>query len=170
MTAPSQLKETAAKRVLDILAGRLERGGISTSRPDWYFQTEAGDPQEFPGGWQVRVRTWRHWSDAAVHFDADTGEVLHWSVDRLSDPPTNAKLTQEEALRIAAGIIEIPLDAELHRFEHEEFAEGGRHVARIEWKRVHKGLRVDGDYLWVMIHPETHRLVAFGRKWRTMEK
>jgi len=167
MEPPEDLSKSAVGRAEQMLAGRLERNGISTSRPEWYFQCEAGEPEPFPGGWQVRVRTWRHWSDATVHFDAEGGDVLHRCVDRLSDPPAGAEMTKEDALRIAASVIDIPSDARLASFRHEEFAEG-RRVARLDWQRFRGELRVDGDYLWVLIHPQTHRLVAFGRKWRPL--
>lgn len=164
-TAPQELPDQAITRVERLLAGRLERGGIRTSRPEWYFQMEAQKPEAWQGGWQVRVRTWRHWSDARVHLDAETGEVMYRSIDRLSDPPTDAELSQADAERIAQGLITIPQDAVLTRFTHEYFADR-RKITRLEWEHFHKGLRVDGDYLWMMIHPTTHRLVAFGRKWR----
>ena len=165
---PEDIGERARRRAEQLFESRRRRAGIGTTHPEWYAQCEAAEPEEYPGGWQVRVRTWRHWSDATVHFDADTGELMHRCVDRLSDPPTDAEMTKEEALRAAGELIPIPRDAELVLFAHEEFAEGGRRVARLEWVHVHRGLRVDGDYLWVQIHPETHRVVAFGRKWRTV--
>lgn len=168
MNASEKLSKEAGERARQMLAERLKRGGISTSRPEWYFECEPQRPQQYRGGSQVRVHTWRHWSDADVHYDADTGELMHRCVDRLADPPTDAELTKEEALRLAAGLITIPPDAELHSFGHEEFAEG-RKAARLDWIHVHQGMRVDGDYLWVVIHPETHRLIAFGRKWRTVQ-
>lgn len=162
---PADIKDRALERAKQLLGDRLKRGGISTTRPDWYFQCEAGEPQVYPGGWQVRVRTWRHWSDADVHFDAETGVVTYRCVDRLSDPPADQELTEAEALAIAKGAISIPPEAVVHSFRHEQFAEG-RKVARLDWVHMHGDLRVDGDYFWVMIHPQTRKLVAYGRKWR----
>jgi len=162
---PERLREAARQRVQRLLAGRLRRGGVSTSRPEWFFQGEADPPQAYPGGWQVRVRTWRHWSDAAVHLDADNGELLYRCVDRLSDPPTSAEMTREEAEQAAASLVEIPRNARLASFRHEPFAPE-RKMVRLEWEHVHDGVRVEGDYLRVVIHPETHRLVSVARKWR----
>lgn len=165
---PSNLTETARQRVEQLFAGRRGRARLHASTPEWYTQAEPNEPQAFPGGYQVRVRTWRHWSDAYVHLDAEDGGVLHVSVDRLSAPPTDVELTEAEALAIAARLIDIPADAELVSFRHEEFADGGHRVARLDWRHMHRGLRVDGDYLWVAIHPTTQRLVAMSRKWRTL--
>jgi len=168
MNPPEKLSERARERVERLLEARREQKGLVTDHPEWYDQCEADEPQEYPGGWQVRVRTWRHWSGAKVDFDADSGVVLHRCVDRLCDPPTKVELSEEEALDVAAGLISIPRDAELLSFRHEDYA-SGRRVARLEWVHVHQGMRVDGDYCWVQIHPQTHRLVAFGRKWRTVQ-
>lgn len=164
-TPPGDLQKPALERVRRLLTGRLQRGNIRTSRPEWYFQAEADKPEAYSGGWQVRVRTWRHWSDARVHLDADSGEVMYRCVDRLAAPPTAAELDQDDALRIAAGLITIPRDARLRLFTHEQFADGHK-VAKLDWDHYVNNVRVDGDYLWVMIQPQTHRLVAFGRKWR----
>ncbi|MCK4341232.1 MAG: hypothetical protein KAY37_05850 [Phycisphaerae bacterium] len=166
MNPPENITERARERADHLFEGRRDRAGLSTDHPEWYTQCEAGEAQPFPGGWQVRVRTWRHWSDATVHFEADTGEVMHRCVDRLSDPPTEDEMMQEEALSVAEGLFDIPPGAELSSFRHEDFAAGGRKVARLDWIHVHQGLRVDGDYFWVMIHPDTERVVAFGHKWR----
>lgn len=164
---PDNLGRLAAERVAALLAGRLQRARIKTSRPDWYFQTQAQEPQAYAEGWQVRVRTWRHWSDARVHLDADSGAVMHRCVDRLAGPPTEKEMSEPEALSVAAQVITIPPGARLASLRHEYFADGHK-VVRLEWQHYHHGLRVDGDYLWIMVHPATHKLVAFGRKWRTV--
>lgn len=166
MNPPEGLSDRARQRAEQLFEARRLRGGIRTRQPERYTQCEADAPEPIPGGWQVRVRTWRHWSHATVQFDADTGIVMYQCIDRLSDPPADAQLTQDEAVRLAGELVEIPADAEFASFRHEPFADGGRNVARLEWRHVHRGLRVDGDFLWIMIHPTTHRLVAFARKWR----
>ena len=148
-----------------LLADRLRRGGISTSRPDWFFQCAAQAPEPYPGGTQVRVRTWRHWSNARAQFDAATGELLHRRIDRLADPPTAAELSPAEALSVATATGIVPPDARLVTFRHEQFAPG-RNVARLEWNHNHAGLPVAGDCLQISIHPETRRIVALTKRWR----
>lgn len=167
MSAPEGIQEKAFDKVEHLFDGRRQRGKLY-GPAEWYVDYEAQLPEPYEGGWQVRVRTWRHWSDASVHLDADTGEVAYRCVDRLADPETTVELTQQEAEKIAAGLVTLPPDAQVASFWHEEFAEN-RTVARLEWTHIHDGMRVDGDYFWVMIQPETHRLVAFGRKWRTVQ-
>ncbi len=168
MSTPKETQQDAVERCDALLAARLKRGGISTSRPEWYFECTATDPQPLPaGGWQVRVKTRRHWSDADVHFDAETGEVLFRCIDRLCDPPTERELDEAEALEIVKRLVPLPEGATLRMFSHEYFAPQ-RKVTRLEWEHVHQGRRVAGDFLWVQLHPETRRVVAFAKKWRTM--
>jgi hypothetical protein len=141
-TPPQGLEDAALERARTLLTGRLKRGGISTTRPEWFFEVENdGAPQHYPAGWQVRVRTWRHWSDARVHLESE---------------------------KAVTATLSIPKDAKLRVFWHEWFAQDHK-VARLEWDHYFRDVRVDGDYLWVQIHPVTKRLVAFGRKWRTVQ-
>lgn len=167
MSLSDQMKSSAVNEVTNILLRRLERGGISTSRSEFYFQCKAEEPQTYPGGYQVRVQTWRHWSDARVEINADSGELMSWSIVRYSDPSNDREISQEEALLMAAKAVLIPADAVLQRFYHFNYAPKHK-LARLEWERFYNGLRVDGDYLWVSIHPGTHHIVEFARKWRKL--
>ncbi len=154
------------QRVARLLTGRLRRAGAKSSRPDWYFQCEPAPPPEaYSGGWQVRVRTWRYWSDAAVHLDGQSGELMYRCVDRLSDPPTQASLTREQAEQLAASAVQIPRDARLKSVQDEPFSKD-RTLTRLEWSHVVGGLPVEGDYLRVLLHPQTGRAVSIARRWR----
>ena len=108
MSPPEGLKSLAEETVTDLFAGRLERGGISTTRPEFYFQCEAGESRAFAGGLEVRVKTWRHWSDATVELNAQTGEVMGRAVDRYCDPPNDREMPQAAALQVAAEDVGIP--------------------------------------------------------------
>ena len=167
MSSPEEMKKRAIDKATNILLKRLNQGGISTSRPDFYFQCEAEEPRPYPGGFEVRVHTWRHWSDALVEFDADSGQLMKCSIRSYADPPNDEEITQEEALDAASKAINIPADAVFKAFYHFDFA-SGRKLARLEWERFQQGFKVDGDYLWVTIHPKTYRIVEFSRKWRTL--
>jgi hypothetical protein len=167
MSPSDQMKSSAVNEVTNMLLRRLERGGISTSRPEFYFQCKGEEPQTYPGGSQVRVQTWRHWSDARVEINVDSGKLMSWSIVRYSDPANDREISQEEALLTAGKAVLIPADAVLQRFYHFNYAPKHK-LARLEWERFYNGLRVDGDYLWVSIHPGTHRIVEFARKWRKL--
>lgn len=162
------MKEKALELVRQLLMRRLEAAGQRPSRPDSAFQLEAGEPAPFGGGMQVQVHTFRKWSDAHVKLDAQTGEPLTYSIDRLSDPPTSVQLTEEDALKLLARSFNIPPDAELASLRHFEFAQG-RHMIEMVWNHVYQGLRVDGDRLRVVMHPETGRVVAWERYWREVQ-
>jgi hypothetical protein len=162
------MKATAVDFVNQLLTRRLKGGGISTSRPETYFQCEAEEPRAFPGGSEVRVRMWHHWSDARCELDADSGQLMAYSIDRFADPPNDSEMTKEEVFQATAEAIEIPADAVLKNFYHFEFA-SKRKLARLEWERIYKGLRVEGDYLYVSIHPKTLHIVEYARKWRVLK-
>ena len=160
-------RKEAAERVERILTGRLKRAGQSVSNARELFSCQADEPQPYKTGSQVRVHISRHWSDARVKLDGDTGDMLGYSVDRYSDPPTRTELTGEQALALAASLISIPPDAVLDSFQHVEWAPR-RWLVEIQWKRIHQGLRVDGDSIRVVIHPDTRRLVELEWFWRTL--
>jgi hypothetical protein len=159
------MKEKAAELVKKLLARRLENAGMRTSRPDNLVQCEAADPQAYPGGTEVKVNIWRQWSEASVKLDWDTGEFLGYSVNRYSDPPARAELTREQALTLAAGALNIPEGAVLATFRQYEYAPQYG-VVELMWNRVHQGMKVDGDYMRVVLHPITGRIVEMERFWR----
>jgi len=167
MSSSEEMKKSAIDKATELLSTRLKQGGISTSRPDFYFQCEAEEPRAYAGGFEVRVHTWRHWSDALVEFDADSGQLMKCSIRSYADPPNDQEMVQEEALEVANRAIEIPAEAVFRAFYHFNFTPNCK-LARLEWERFYKGLRVVGDYLWVSIHPATHRIVEYARKWRTL--
>ena len=102
-----------------------------------------------------------------VEFDAEDGQPMRWTIDRYADPPNDAELTQEQAVEIVRQAVEIPPGAELKSFAHFEYAPK-RKVTRLEWRHLHDGLRVDGDYMWILLHPQTKRIIEWARKWRTI--
>lgn len=165
--ATEDLKSAAVEAVNRLLSRRLERGDLSTSQPETYFQCEAENPKSFIGGSEVRVHIWGHWSDARVEFDAQSGELMVYSIDRYADPPNQEEIKQEKALAAVKKMIEIPSDALLKNFYHFNFSSQHK-LARLEWKRIHQGLLVNGDYLYVSIHPKTLRIVEFACKWRKL--
>lgn len=170
MTTPEQHQQTARRFVEDLLKRRLENGGISTARPDLYFQCAEERARHFPAtrvlqaDTEVRVKTWRQWSDAQVTFDEATGELVGWKVTRFADPPNQDAMTQDDAVDAVVAAVQIPQGAEITSFSHYEYAPE-RHVARIEWQHMHRGLRVDGDYMWAVVHPQTRRVIEFSRHW-----
>jgi hypothetical protein len=167
MIQPEALQKISNREAMACLERRLKRAGISTSRPELFFSTCAGEVEEYTDGYQVRVQTWKHWSDAMVTLDAASGEILADVIDRFSAPPAQAELGQEEALNIAAGFMNIPAEAHLDKFDHFEFAPGHK-LARLEWAHTVQELLVAGDYLEITIHPETRQIVSYDKKWRAV--
>ena len=167
MIQPEVLREMSVREATACLERRLKRAGISTSRPEFFFRTRAGGVEEYNGGYQVRVQTWKHWSDAIVTLDAANGEILADVIDRFSAPPAQMELAQEDALNIVAGFMDIPADAQFEKFDHFEFAPSHK-LARLEWVHTVQELPVAGDYLEITIHPESRRIVSHDKKWRSI--
>ena len=152
----------------EILLGRLRRAHLPVDRPELSFRCEAGPPRPYPGGFEARVKTWRHWSDALVELNAQTGELMGIVIARHCDPPNEKEMTQEQALAAVGQAVTIPDDSKLISFGHYDYVPG-RKVARLEWKHVHQGRDVDGDYLVVVVHPKTLRVIEYRCKWRAIK-
>jgi len=164
---PAKDLPTAATGVVEqLFARRLRRGGVFTTNPEWYFRVSAGEPTEYDGGRQVRLKTWRHWSNADVRFDEATGELIGWKLYRYADPPSQAELDAEAAQEAARERIDLPDGARLSSARPEQFAPQ-RRVYRLEWAHWASGVRVDGDLIRVRLHPETMAVVETQRLWRT---
>jgi hypothetical protein len=168
MSTPDAQEQAAVDLVRKLLHRRLERSGVLTDRPEAYVQCEAAPRQGWPGGTQVRVNVWRSWSRARVDFDADTGELLGRSIVRYSDPPSEEDMTQAEAVAAAGRAVKIPPDAELKSCYSVPLGPRRRAI-RLEWRHIHRGMPVDGDCLWVLLHPETRRLIEYFRRWRQVD-
>ena len=136
-------------------------------RLDAPHQTEPTAPRSYAAGSEVRVFTWKHWSSAFIQFEEDREEPMGWVVDRYADPRNEDEVSREEAFDLAATLVDLPPGAEPAVFSHTEFAPG-RKLARVEFHRIHEGLRVDGDFLQVTFHPTTHRRVESRCKWRSL--
>ena len=161
------MKETAKEEVKAILTRRLDRGGIYASQPDWYFQAEPEEPEPMPGGFQVRVHTWRHWSSGLYQYQMDFKELFGWTLDRYADPPTEEEISADQALEAAKTLIDIPEDAQIKNIFHDEFAPRQKLVWLL-WKRVYQEMDVHGDFIRIAFHPTGHRLVSYQCKWRPL--
>jgi hypothetical protein len=164
---PQDPRKTALDYVQKLLEGRLKRAKIP-GNPARYFQLEAGELVRLPdaSGAQLQVKTFRHWSDAQIKLDADSGEFLGYLVSAFADPPAGVEMTQEQALELAGSLLQIPPDAVLESFQHIEWTQF-RRLVQLQWKHVVQGLRVDGDYLRVVLNPTTKKIVEMERFWRT---
>lgn len=160
------LKQAALEAARKILAGRLRRANIRAPQPDHFFHCEPGEPRPFPGGLEVRVKVWRHYSDALVKIDDASGDVTGFSLDKFADPPTQTELNRDQAVALLAQILRLPDGAVLESFRNMDFAPG-RRLPVLEYVHLHQGILVDGDFLRVAFHPDTRRIVEYDRKWRT---
>jgi len=165
MSDPDPQERAAEALVRELMQRRLEKAGVVTGRPELYYQCEHDQRRDFEGGSEVRVKVWRPWSNARVDLDTDEGALYGYSVARYSDPPTEAELTTEQAVAAAAKSVEIPPDAELESCQTLRLGRG-RHVVRLQWRHVVRGMRVEGDCLRVVLHPDSGRVIEYYCRWR----
>ena len=168
MNPSNSPKQDAASLVERLLTARLNRAGIRGRAKEGCFRLEAGELAPDAAGGSVRVRTWRHWSDATVKLESNTGEFMGYSVPRFADPPSTQQASRDEAEAQARALIEVPGDARLKSAYSFEYAQG-RTLIALEWEHWYKGLRVEGDFLRVYLHPGANRIVSVERYWRQVK-
>ena len=161
------LKQQAEQFVTRLLERRLRQANLGLPG-ETNFQVEAEEVRPFAGGVEVRVRTWRHWSDATVCFDADNLEVMERSIDRYALPACSEQMAAGDAQAAVRAAIPVPSDAELEQVDQVEYAAGCT-LARVRWRHMHQGLPVLGDFLVALVHPKTRRLVEVRCKWRQVK-
>lgn len=161
------LRQQAEQFVQRLLERRLRQANLGLPG-ETNFQVKAEEVRPFPGGQEVRVRTWRHWSDAVVCFDADNLEVMERSIDRYALPACTEEMPAEDVQAAVRAAITLPSDAELEQVDRVEYAAGCM-LARVRWRHVHQGLPVLGDFLVALVHPTTRRVVEIRYKWRQVK-
>jgi hypothetical protein len=168
MKSNEDMSERAREIVSGILKRRMTLGGYPVVATDPYFMCEPQQPRSYEGGSEVRIRTWRYSSDAYLTFEQASGLPAGWSIPGFARPETGRELTETKAVDIVRKQVEIPPDAVLESFEPIEYSEKTR-VSRLRWGRVHLDLPVHGDFITAVIHPETHRIIEYFRRWRSLE-
>lgn len=152
--------------VRELFRRRLAGAGMAAEAVERFVQCEAGQPAAWSGGREVAVRTWRYWSELVVYSDGPTGWVEGWRIPGLADVPTEKPLSDEAAVAAARTAVDLPEGAELAHVTRVPW--NGQLLARVEWHRVHEGIRVAGDEVVVTIHPGTRQAVEYFRRWRTL--
>ena len=135
------MKKTANDYVSALLTARLKRANIRVTNP-----------------------AWRICSGAMVKFFNHTGELFGYTLEKFAEPAVQSEMTGEEADQMERTLVNIPPDAELQRFQLLDYAPGCR-LPAVEYRHVYQGLPVDGDYLCIVFHPGTRRIVEYDNKW-----
>jgi hypothetical protein len=160
------MKETALNFVKRLLVRRLEGSGVPALDPDLYFHCEAAEPEPFSGGTQVRVKTWKHWSNGLVKLDGMSGEVLAYRVEAHANPPSKQDLEKDAAVAQAAALVAVPPGAVVDNVRQFEWRPH-HWVTEVQWIHVEMGRMIRGDVLRVVFHPVTKKVVEIERYWRS---
>jgi hypothetical protein len=119
---------------------------------------------------EVALDVLTFYSVARVTQDAETGDLLSWSIDRLRRAPETVgathDVTDDDAIALAGRAAGgLPPGAHLAGIERTAFRPG-EPLIRVRWQHLHEGIRVEGDYLEVQLNPLTGRASAVHRAWR----
>ncbi len=101
--------------------------------------------------------------DIVVRLNSATGELISWIIERLSEDG-DASAPYEELLALGSAVAKPPPDAERTQAGYEVV--GNTTIFRIRWEHRHKGLRVEGDFLEVLINAKLGKVFALTRLWR----
>ncbi|MGE0438910.1 MAG: hypothetical protein AB7L66_00105 [Gemmatimonadales bacterium] len=154
----------ARMAVLELFRGRLRRAGLRPDPPHRYFVLEGSKAEPFPGGVQVRVRTWRQWSEAWVEFASGGGPPIGWRIDRLAEAQSSHP-DAAQVVRLAAQLVPPPADATRPLAVPVESAEPVR-AWRVTWEHEVAGRPVMDDFHRVEVDPDRRRLVGMQSRWR----
>lgn len=156
--------EIAAQWYSDLVKAELvERGSAEATEFVDYFLRLAPLPNSDIFtilGFQLQQRT----TDYELRLNAHTGELLTWYVDELSKNG-NTEMPASEALELARWAGDVPLnESQLEANQYETMAD--RTFYRARWRHVRQGLRIEGDYIEVLINGRSRKPFFVGRVWR----
>lgn len=106
--------------------------------------------------------------EADCEVDATTGDLLLYTDPNQESSSKEIKLDESEVIKITSEIINIPKDAVLEGVYDPEITTGNT-TYEIRWDHFEdigdKRVKIVGDYISVMINPESKRFFSFAKKW-----
>ena len=116
---------------------------------------------------RLRFKLYQRTSDYSVQLNAVTGELRGWYFAALREHAGN-DVDPAEALAIATAAAEPPSDAVLEHSGYEEQGDEPVFVAR--WHHVVDGVRVERDYIHVLVNGGTGRAFMVQRHWHELNE
>lgn len=154
--------EAARARVGGLLAARKAFGQLPGPL-EWYAKCPQGIEERSGTNRHVRVATFRHWSNAYVEASIDCRDVVEWSIERRSLPPIRKAKVPDDAAAIAEKMT-APEGAHFERAYAADYAIGCQAII-FEWSHWHDDMYVEGDFMSVVVHPDTYRRIEMRGKW-----
>jgi hypothetical protein len=127
---------------------------------------EAGAAQAAGGPRVVKYHLGFHHGDLSIELNARTGNPLSWSFPALAEGK-GGPLPEVEALNLAEATAALPEGAVLLSAGYETL--NGRSVFVAHWEHREGGVRVERDYIRVLISGDSGRVFAMYRRWHVIE-
>lgn len=127
-----------------------------------------GTPLDVPAGhrtlyYQPQCRT----SEVVVELNAATGHSTSWIMPAEGENSTRA-MDEAAALLLATRTVNPPQNAQLAESGYEEV--GGQPIYSARWLHYEQGIRVERDYLRVLINGRTARVFAVYAMWHAVSE
>jgi len=106
-------------------------------------------------------------SEYATRYSPVTGEQRSWLFTAFAER-CRKRLSKAQALELATKAANPPKDAVLEAADYEEQAGDMVFVAR--WAHAVGGVRVERDYIQVLVNGELGRVFAVHRNWHTVDE
>jgi hypothetical protein len=106
-------------------------------------------------------------SEYVARYSPITGEQRSWLFSAFAER-SGKGLSKAQALELATKAANPPKDAVLEVADYEEQAGDEVFIAR--WAHVVDGIRVERDYIQVLVNGELGRVFAVHRHWHTVDE
>ncbi|WP_224363349.1 hypothetical protein [Hyalangium versicolor] len=161
--------ERARATVFRVLERDLERQGTPEAVQYLQYLIQARPEAVERKGTYKRVTFGMHQriSEYSTKYSPVTGAQNSWLFPAFAER-CGRGLTKAQALEVAQKVAQPPEDAVLEVADYEEQAGEAVFVAR--WGHVVNGVRVERDYIQVLVNGALGRAFALHRKWHTVDE
>jgi len=173
-TTPDPTKEDPSiQRARDAVFRVIERDLERQETPEailtlrHFLQARAEKVEQQGPYKRVSFGMYQRISEYAARYSPVTGEQRSWLFTAFAERCRKG-LSKAQALELATKAANPPEDAVLEVADYEEQAGDEVFVAR--WAHVVEGVRVERDYIQVLVNGELGRVFAVHRNWHTVDE
>lgn len=165
----SQSIERARDAVFRVLRRDLERQGTPEAVQYLEHLIQARAETVEPKGPYRRVKLgmYQRVSEYSAKYSPVTGEQRSWLFPAFAER-CGRGLTKAQAIEVAKKAAQPPEDAVLEVADYEEQA--GEEVFVARWAHFVNGIRVERDYIQVLVNGALGRAFAVHRNWHTVDE
>lgn len=161
--------ERAEEAVFRVIERDLERQGTPEAVMMLkHFVQARPEAVERKGPYKhVRFGMYQRISEYVARYSPVTGEQRSWLFAAFSER-CGKGLSKAQALELATKAANPPEDAVLETADYE--SQAGEEIFVARWAHVVDGIRVERDYIQVLVNGELGRVFAVHRHWHTVDE